>query len=267
MTPPSPSDRSRCRRPVAPRAPRSPGSPGWPARTFTADLLPGGLTNRNYRVTAANGRRLVVRLSSPQSALLDDRSRCRARQRGGRGVDRRRAGSVGLRPGPGRAGDRMDRGPRPSPPPISTTTRRSPGSAATCRRLHAGPRFATDFDMFDGAAALSRSRDGARLPAARGLPRLHADRGQPMRDGPRRCAPGADRALPQRSARGQHHGQRRAACGSSTTSTPATAIRASSSATCAARPTSAPTGSTELVAAYYGSATHRQGGAGPIARL
>jgi thiamine kinase-like enzyme len=37
---------------------------------FVTQELPGGLTNRNYKVTGAGGRPVVVRLSSPQTGLL-----------------------------------------------------------------------------------------------------------------------------------------------------------------------------------------------------
>ena len=41
-------------------------------------------------------------------------------------------------------------------------------------RLHAGPRFVNEFDMFDVQQSLSGHRRAARLPAAAALPGVHA---------------------------------------------------------------------------------------------
>src|SRR4051794_41946316 len=115
--------------------------------TFTASPLPGGLTNRNYRVTSTNGREAVVRLSSPQSALL-------AIDRDAEHANSVAAASTGVSPGvlaylpdlgalviewiEGRTfvSDDLD---------DSGTLAQV---AAACRRLHAGPRFTSEFDMF-----------------------------------------------------------------------------------------------------------------------
>src|SRR5579871_6445443 len=43
--------------------------PDFAGTAYTATKLPGGLTNSNYRLTSAS-RQAVVRLSSPQTALL-----------------------------------------------------------------------------------------------------------------------------------------------------------------------------------------------------
>jgi thiamine kinase-like enzyme len=134
---------------------------------FTAGLLPGGLTNRNYHVTSAHGRQLVVRLSSPQSAML-------AIDRGAEHANSTAAASVGVAPGvvaylpdlgalviewiDGRTFEAADLD-------DSATLVRV---AETCRRLHAGPRFAGDFDMFVVQRRyldLVRSR-GFRLPSS-----------------------------------------------------------------------------------------------------
>lgn len=121
--------------------------PGMADQRFVASVLPGGLTNLNYRITAANGRRFVVRLSSPQSAQL--------------GIDREaehlnsvaaavarvapavlahlpefRALAIEWIDGPTFTAADLD---------DSETLERV---AALCRRLHAGPRFASDFDFF-----------------------------------------------------------------------------------------------------------------------
>jgi thiamine kinase-like enzyme len=140
--------------------------PGMDA-TFTASPLPGGLTNRNYRVTSTNGVEAVVRLSSPQSAQL-------AIDRDAEYANSVAAASTGVAPGviaylpklgalviewiEGRTFEAADLD-------DSDTLARV---AAACRRLHAGPRFAGEFDMF---AIQRRYRDlvgsqGYRLPAS-----------------------------------------------------------------------------------------------------
>jgi thiamine kinase-like enzyme len=121
--------------------------PGMGDQAFVSSVLPGGLTNRNYRVSALDGRQMVVRLSSPQSSVLtiprdDEASNARA------------AAAAGVAPGvlayvpefsalviewiEGRTFEAADLD-------DSATLRRV---ADTCRALHAGPRFASDFDMF-----------------------------------------------------------------------------------------------------------------------
>ncbi|MDQ1703675.1 MAG: hypothetical protein QOF18_41 [Frankiaceae bacterium] len=122
---------------------RVPGMQG----SFTATPLPGGLTNRNYRVTSASGRDVVVRLSSEQSALL-------AIDRDAECANSTAAASTGVAPDvlaylpefgalviewiDGRTFDEAELD------DAETLAR----VAATCRRLHAGPRFVGDFDMF-----------------------------------------------------------------------------------------------------------------------
>ncbi len=124
--------------------------------------LPGGLTNHNYRVRTPT-HDVVVRVSSPSSELLAvDREHewlnSRAAAEAGVG-----APVVDFLPGrgilvveflPGRtyaAGD------------VATNL---PRIAQALRRLHAGPEFASRFDMFDiqrGYAAIVRER-GLRVP-------------------------------------------------------------------------------------------------------
>jgi len=139
--------------------------PGVGMEPFTADLLPGGLTNRNYKVTTAGGRPLVVRLSSSQSAALTI-------DRDAEHHNAVAAASTGVAPAvlayapevsalaiewiDGHTFDAADLD-------DSATLVRV---AETCRRLHAGPRFATDFDMFEVQRRyldVVRSR-GYRLP-------------------------------------------------------------------------------------------------------
>jgi thiamine kinase-like enzyme len=111
------------------------------------EALPGGLTNRNFRVSASGGRRLVVRLSSPQSSLL-------AIDREAEYANATAAAAAGVAPAvlayapevgalaiewiDGRTFEPADLDDGPTIARL----------AATCRQLHAGPRFASDFDMF-----------------------------------------------------------------------------------------------------------------------
>jgi len=146
MTPPSPpthpaEDQSRLAATVARVA-------GLAGEAFTADLLPGGLTNRNYRVTAANGRRLVVRLSSPQSALLTidrDAEHANAEAAASTGV----APTVlAYAPELGALAIEWIEGHTFGPADLDDSAMLAE-VGATCRRLHAGPRFSTEFDMFE----------------------------------------------------------------------------------------------------------------------
>jgi thiamine kinase-like enzyme len=134
---------------------------------FESSLLPGGLTNRNYRVTAASGLQMVVRLSSAQSALL-------AIDRDAEYANSEAAASTRVAPrvlayAPDLAALVIEW--------IDGTTFSAADLddsatlelvAKTCRALHSGPRFASEFDMF----ALQRRyldlvvSSGYRLPAA-----------------------------------------------------------------------------------------------------
>jgi thiamine kinase-like enzyme len=109
--------------------------------------LPGGLTNRNYHVTSASGRQVVVRLSSAQSALL-------AIDRDSEFKNSSAAWVAGVGP------EVLNYDPDLSALVIDwidgeTLTAADLDDSATlalvaktCRQLHAGPRFAGDFDMF-----------------------------------------------------------------------------------------------------------------------
>jgi thiamine kinase-like enzyme len=156
---PAPADDERLRA-VARRLPE------FAAQPYVSAPLPGGLTNRNYRITGRDGRSAVVRLSSAQSAAV--------------GIDRdaehansASAAAQGVAPavlaylpdlsalviewieGPTFCAQDLD--------DSATLT----SVAALCRQLHAGPAFAADFDMF----ALQRrylatvQERGYRLPA------------------------------------------------------------------------------------------------------
>lgn len=126
--------------------------------------LPGGITNRNYRVDTPQGT-LVVRLSDPESSLLavdrvnEHRNSLAAAYAGvgapvvdfvaGRGVL-----VVGFLEGRTWVEEDVRR------------PENLPRIAEACRQLHSGPRFASDFNMFDIQArylAVCRER-GFRLP-------------------------------------------------------------------------------------------------------
>ncbi|MFM9136056.1 MAG: phosphotransferase [bacterium] len=126
--------------------------------------LPGGITNRNYRVDTPQGS-LVVRLSDPDSSLLaidrvnEHRNSLAAAYAGvgapvvdfvaGRGVL-----VVGFVEGRTWVEEDVRR------------PENLPRIAEACRRLHSGPRFASDFNMLDIQArylAVCRER-GFRLP-------------------------------------------------------------------------------------------------------
>jgi thiamine kinase-like enzyme len=144
--------------------------PALAAGPLTVEPLPGGLTNRNLKVTTSDGRRVVARLSSPDGSLL-------AIDRDAEHHDSVAAASTGIAP---RVVDRVVDGPAGSgvlvvdwvdartwtPADVADETNLG-RVAAACRVLHAGPRFARDFDMF----ALQRRylgvvrERGFRLPA------------------------------------------------------------------------------------------------------
>jgi thiamine kinase-like enzyme len=121
--------------------------PNGPGADFHHSLLAGGLTNRNYLVTPPRGAAMVVRLSSPQSALLTidrDAEYANATAAAAAGIAPKvlayapDLGALVIEWIDGRtfsAADLDD----------SATLVKV---AAACRELHAGPRFATEFDMF-----------------------------------------------------------------------------------------------------------------------
>jgi thiamine kinase-like enzyme len=126
--------------------------------------LSGGLTNRNLRVTTAD-RDVVVRISRKDSALL-------AIDREAEYANSRAAAECGASPRvveyvPGASllvieflpGDTL----------TAEDIRRAdnlPRIAEVCRRLHSGPRFINDFDMFDLQRGYLRTvtERGMRLP-------------------------------------------------------------------------------------------------------
>lgn len=137
-------------------------------RSWRATDLPGGLTNRNLRVTTTDDGPpldLVVRCSHSDAGLLGiDRDaehlNTRAAAQAGVGAEvveyRPDLGMLVIEFLPGRPLDNGSFADR------DVLTR----SAAACRRLHAGPRFSGDFDMFGrqaGYLAIVRER-GFALP-------------------------------------------------------------------------------------------------------
>jgi len=125
--------------------------------------LPGGLTNRNLRVTTPAGT-AVVRIPGAGSRLLEidrdqeHRNSCAAAQAGvGPPV-------LHYRPGEGLTVGYL------SSRTLSDADLHSPAVlervALACRRLHSGPRFANDFDMFAVQARYRRivAEHGFRVP-------------------------------------------------------------------------------------------------------
>jgi thiamine kinase-like enzyme len=116
--------------------------------SFGIERLPGGLTNRNFRVRTASGRDYVARFSGAKSDFL-------AIDRDAEAYNSRIAAQLGVGPdvveyAPERhllvvrwlAATTLDDATLDDE---TTLTR----VADTCRTLHAGPRFFGDFDMFE----------------------------------------------------------------------------------------------------------------------
>jgi thiamine kinase-like enzyme len=134
------------------------------ARPRTVEELPGGITNRNYKVVTPQGA-FVARLSSDSSGLLaidrdnEYRNSVAAAAAGaGAPVIEYRPEDRLLVVGyiEGRTFGAAD----------VAAAENIPRIAAACRRLHAGERFVNDFDMFDiqrGYLAVARSH-GFRIP-------------------------------------------------------------------------------------------------------
>ena len=109
--------------------------------------LSGGLTNRNIKVTSANGE-FVVRLSSNDTGLL-------AVDREVEFVNSQRAAQAGVGaevvdylPGQGVLVIRFIEGRTFTDADVAQEAN-WPRIAGACRRLHEGPRFVNTFDMFD----------------------------------------------------------------------------------------------------------------------
>ena len=135
------------------------------ARPRTIEELPGGLTNRNYKVTTPDGT-FVARIALGGTELLAIDRDCEYRN----SVTAAAAG-VGAPVIEYRPQDRLlvlgyIEGRTLASADVADE-RNIPRIAQACRRLHAGGRFGNDFDMFDiqrGYLAVARSR-GFRIPA------------------------------------------------------------------------------------------------------
>ena len=117
------------------------------AHATSVTPLVGGITNRNYRVTTPDGS-VVVRLSDPGSSdLAVDRENeylnSMAAARSGVG-----ARVVDYLPGEGVLVVEWIEG-RTFTENDVRTPENLPRIAAACRKLHSGPSFASDFNMFD----------------------------------------------------------------------------------------------------------------------
>jgi thiamine kinase-like enzyme len=137
--------------------------PDTAGRPRTVEELPGGLTNRNLKVTTPAGV-VVVRLPVPGPSLLgidrdhEHANSVAAAEAGVGAPVRHYRPGVGLVVGflPGRTLSDADL----HDPAVLARV------AGACRLLHAGPRFGNDFDMFEVQARYRRivAEHGFRLP-------------------------------------------------------------------------------------------------------
>ena len=167
--------------------------------------LPGGLTNRNLRVTTSTGD-YVVRLSAERRRPARHRPGRGARELPGGGGGRRRRAGRRLPARPRHAGDHLPAG-HVADQRDHRRSRRPRPVADAIRRLQAGPRFVDDFDMFArqaGYLALVRERG---FPLPERVRRLRAAVGAST-PRPRRT-PRAHGPVQQRPARRQLHRRRR----------------------------------------------------------
>jgi thiamine kinase-like enzyme len=134
------------------------------ARFEVADL-PGGLTNRNYKLTSPAGRHLVARVSSRQSELLAINREFEYRNAVAASTTGVGPAVVGYLSGEGvMVVDWIEA--RTFVESDLDDSANLARVAETCCRLHAGPRFVNDFDMFEvqrGYLAIVNER-GFRLP-------------------------------------------------------------------------------------------------------
>ncbi|HYB17763.1 MAG TPA: choline/ethanolamine kinase family protein [Streptosporangiaceae bacterium] len=127
--------------------------------------MPGGLTNRNYKVTTPDGS-FVARISSGGSELLAIDRDCEYRN----SVTAAEAGAgapvIEYRPQDSLLVVGYIEGRTFTAADVAAAGN-IPRIAAACRRLHSGGRFGNDFDMFDvqrGYRSVARSR-GFKIPA------------------------------------------------------------------------------------------------------
>jgi thiamine kinase-like enzyme len=133
-------------------------------RPRTVEELPGGLTNRNYKVTTPDGT-FVARIASGGTELLAIDRDCEYRN----SVTAAAAGAgppvLEYRPQDRLLVLRYIEGRTLGSADVADE-RNIPRIAIACRRLHAGGRFGNDFDMFDiqrRYLTVARSR-GFRIP-------------------------------------------------------------------------------------------------------
>ncbi|MFI6905622.1 phosphotransferase [Nonomuraea sp. NPDC050394] len=131
----------------------------------TVEELPGGLTNRNYKVSVP-GAAYVVRVPASEGGLLGidrdaEHANSIAAERAGVGAPvhayLRELGVLVVGYLPGRTFTEAD----------LRDSANLPRVAEACQRLHSGPRFSRDFDMFEiqkGYLKIVQSRN-FRLPA------------------------------------------------------------------------------------------------------
>jgi thiamine kinase-like enzyme len=135
------------------------------ARPRTVEELPGGLTNRNYKVTTPAGT-FVARLSEQSSELLAIDRECEYRNSVTAAAAHAGPPVIEYRPRDHLLVVGYIEG-RTLEAPDVAAEQNIPRIAQACRRLHDGGRFGNDFDMFDvqrGYLAVARSR-GFKIPA------------------------------------------------------------------------------------------------------
>jgi thiamine kinase-like enzyme len=153
--------------------------PAWAERTITAERIPAGLTNTNFRVEV-DGVPCFVRIPGAGTDLL-------AVDRGNELHNTRAAAEAGIAPRVLHSLPEWDVFVLEWLPArtMSNAALREPGMpdrvAAALRRLHAGPRFRDDFDMFRLAERYMRVVDEREVPIPSGyrermgaIPRIEA---------------------------------------------------------------------------------------------
>jgi thiamine kinase-like enzyme len=134
-------------------------------RPRTVEELPGGLTNRNYKVTTPDGT-FVARLSSAGTELLAIDRDCEYRNSVAAAAAGAGAPVIEYRPQDSLLVVGYIDGRTLTAADVAAAGN-IPRIAAACRRLHGGARFGNDFDMFDvqrGYLSAARSR-GFTIPA------------------------------------------------------------------------------------------------------
>ena len=135
------------------------------ARPRTVEELPGGLTNRNYKVTTPDGT-FVARIASGGTELLAIDRDCEYRNSVTAAAAGAGAPVIEYRPQDHLLVLRFIEGRTLASADVADE-RNIPRIALACRRLHAGGRFGNDFDMFDiqrRYLSVAQSR-GFRVPA------------------------------------------------------------------------------------------------------